>query len=483
MTREFDPQFFMRDDVPVEGPLRELVGYGEHPPKVRWKDDARVAVQIVVNVEEGSEKTFAMGDGTNDGYHEFPDVVEGQRDLAVESYYEYGSRAGIWRLFRVFDAAGIPVTHFTAAVALERNPEVAAKLARRGDEAAGHGYRWSNHFEMNRDEEREAIRRAVISIERTTGSRPVGWYCREMSVNTRELVVEEGGFLYDSDCYNDDLPYWSRVLGRPHLIVPYGLVVNDARYVTGNGFASPEHFYEMAKAHLDRLRNDGDDVSRMMSIGLHPRITGNPARADALARFIEYAQSLGDVWFARRSDIARTLRRAAARRALAGGELSPEPGRRRGARQPRHLRSRGTRARALGAARRPRAPPRDRRGLGPGEPVDLGLRRSRRAEPVGLGGRRASDARCRRPVVRLDRWPGIAPLHLVLCDIAEVDGSDWDACGRTFLRRALERLQRHAGVRVHASFEHEFVLESPGRRRARLLARGAAARRAVRRRR
>jgi peptidoglycan/xylan/chitin deacetylase (PgdA/CDA1 family) len=260
-----------------------------------------------VNVEEGSEKTFAMGDGTNDGYHEFPDVVEGQRDLAVESYYEYGSRAGIWRLFRVFDAAGIPVTHFTAAVALERNPEVAAKLARRGDEAAGHGYRWSNHFEMNRDEEREAIRRAVISIERTTGSRPVGWYCREMSVSTRELVVEEGGFLYDSDCYNDDLPYWSRVLGRPHLIVPYGLVVNDARYVTGNGFASPEHFYEMAKAHLDRLRNDGDDVSRMMSIGLHPRITGNPARADALARFIEYAQSLGDVWFARRSDIARTF--------------------------------------------------------------------------------------------------------------------------------------------------------------------------------
>jgi peptidoglycan/xylan/chitin deacetylase (PgdA/CDA1 family) len=160
---------------------------------------------------------------------------------------------------------------------------------------------------MNRDEEREAIRRAVLSIERTTGSRPIGWYCREMSVSTRELVVEEGGFLYDSDCYNDDLPYWSRVLGRPHLIVPYGLVVNDARYVTGNGFASPEHFYEMARAHLDRLRNDGDDVSRMMSIGLHPRITGNPARADALARFIEYAQSLGDVWFARRSDIARTF--------------------------------------------------------------------------------------------------------------------------------------------------------------------------------
>jgi peptidoglycan/xylan/chitin deacetylase (PgdA/CDA1 family) len=307
MPREFDPQFFMREDVPVDGPLRELVGYGEHPPQVRWEGGAKVAVQIVVNVEEGSEKTYAMGDGTNDGYTEFPDVVEGQRDLAVESYYEYGSRAGIWRLFRVFGAAGIPVTHFGAAVALERNPEVARKIVARGDEVAGHGYRWSNHFEMNRDEEREAIRRAIVSIERSVGQRPLGWYCREMSVNTRELVVEEGGFLYDSDSYNDDLPYWTRILDRPHLVVPYGLVVNDARYVTGNGFASPEHFYEMAKAHLDRLRDDGDDVSRMMSIGLHPRITGNPARADALARFIEYGQSLGDVWFARRSDIARTF--------------------------------------------------------------------------------------------------------------------------------------------------------------------------------
>ncbi len=199
------------------------------------------------------------------------------------------------------------MTWFAAAVALERNPAAAEKLARRGDEAAGHGYRWSNHFEMTRDEEREAIRRAVESITRTTGSRPVGWYCREMGVNTRELVVEEGGFVYDSDCYNDDLPYWTRVLGRAHLVVPYGLVVNDARYVVAQGFASPEHFYEMAKANLDRLRNDGDDTPRMMSVGLHPRITGNPGRADALARFIDYAQSLGDVWFARRIDIANTF--------------------------------------------------------------------------------------------------------------------------------------------------------------------------------
>jgi peptidoglycan/xylan/chitin deacetylase (PgdA/CDA1 family) len=221
--------------------------------------------------------------------------------------YEYGSRAGIWRLFRVFDHSGIPVTFFAAAVALERNPDVAAKLARRGDEAAGHGYRWSNHYEMTKDEEREAIKRAIESIERTTGNRPDGWYCREMSVNTRDLVVEEGGFLYDSDTYNEDLPYWTRVADRNHLVVPYSLVVNDARYILGTGYGSPEQFFETAKATLDRLRNDGDDVGRMMSIGLHPRISGNPARADALARFIAYAQQFDDVAFMRRVDIATTF--------------------------------------------------------------------------------------------------------------------------------------------------------------------------------
>jgi peptidoglycan/xylan/chitin deacetylase (PgdA/CDA1 family) len=303
----FDSPFFHDRDLPVDGPPRELVGYGEHPPQIRWEGDAKVAVQIVINYEEGSEKTFAMGDGVNDILYELPFAIEGQRDLAVESMYEYGTRAGIWRLLRVMDAAGVPITWFAAAVALERNPAVAEKLARRGDDVAGHGYRWSNHFEMTRDEEREAIRRAIESIERTTGTRPLGWYCREMSVNTRELVVEEGGFIYDSDCYSDDLPYWTRIVGRPHLVVPYGLVVNDARYVVGQGFGTPDHFFAMAKANLDRLRNDGDDVNRMMSIGLHSRISGNPGRADGLARFIEYAQSLGDVWFARRIDIANTF--------------------------------------------------------------------------------------------------------------------------------------------------------------------------------
>lgn len=300
-----DPQFFRQTDVDgIPGPARDLVGYGEHPPKIRWNNGAKVAIQVVVNYEEGSEKTFAMGDGVNDGMYELPFAVDDQRDLAVESMYEYGSRAGIWRLFRVFDTADIPVTFFAAAVALERNPEVAAKLARRRDEAAGHGYRWSNHYEMTRDEEREAISLAIASIETTTGTRPTGWYCREMSVNTRELLAEEGGFVYDSDTYNEDIPYWTSVRGKSHVVVPYSLVVNDARYIMGTGFGSPEQFFETAKATLDRLRNDGDDVGRMMSIGLHPRISGNPARADALARFIDYAQQFDDVAFMRRIDIA-----------------------------------------------------------------------------------------------------------------------------------------------------------------------------------
>ena len=304
---EMNPQFFVRDDKPVAGPARELVGYGEHPPRVEWPGGARVAVQIVVNYEEGSEKSFPMGDEVNDGLHEIPFNLEGTRDLCVESVYEYGARAGIWRLFRIFDDAEIPVTFFAAAVALERNHDVAAKLARRGDEAAGHGFRWSNHFEMTRAEEREAIRLAIESIARTTGARPVGWYCREMSVNTRELLVEEGGFLYDSECYNDDLPYWTEVIGSSHLVVPYSLVVNDARYVLAQGYGSPEHFYEYAKATIDRLRADGDEVPRMMSIGLHPRFSGQPARADALARLIEYAQGTGDVWFGRRDQIAHVF--------------------------------------------------------------------------------------------------------------------------------------------------------------------------------
>jgi len=300
--------FFRNRDVEhFDGPPRELVGYGEHPPIVRWANQAKVAINVVVNEEEGSEKTYAMGDGINDGMYELPFEQNISRDLAKESMYEYGSRAGIWRLFRVFDQAGIPATIFGAAVALERNPAVGRKIASRGDDCVGHGYRWSNHYEMSRDEERQAIRLAIESIRQTVGERPLGWYCREMSVNTRSLLVEEGGFEYDSDNYSDDLPYWTKVDGKDHLVVPYTLVTNDCRYIMGTGFGSPDDFFAYGKAALDRLRQDGDDCGRMMTIGVHPRISGHPARADGLARLIEYAQRFDDVVFMRRLDIARAF--------------------------------------------------------------------------------------------------------------------------------------------------------------------------------
>jgi peptidoglycan/xylan/chitin deacetylase (PgdA/CDA1 family) len=318
-------QLFVTSDRSSVRPARDFVGYGEHPPVIRWEGEAKVAVQIVVNYEEGSEKSFPMGDEENDFLGELPIVTVGKRDMSLEGEYEYGSRAGMWRLFRIFDAAGVPVTFFATAVALERNPAVAEKLAARGDEPAGHGYRWTSALDMTRDEEREAIRRAVESIERTTGTRPRGWFSRKMGPNSRELVVEEGGFEYDAETFNDDLPHWVIVHDKPHLVVPYTTVLNDVRFVLAQGYASPEHFLEYACAGLNRLRDDGDDVARMMSIGLHPRIMGNPARADALARFIEYAQTFDDVWIARRIDIARSFREQyPAERALAGSADAAE---------------------------------------------------------------------------------------------------------------------------------------------------------------
>lgn len=297
--------WFRNNDIPgVSGPDREIRGYGPNPPRVRWDKGAKVAINIVINYEEGSEKTFAMGDGMNDGMYELPFDVDDQRDLAKESMYEYGSRAGIWRMFRTFDRYDVPVTVFGAAVALERNPEVAHKMNERGDDIVGHGYRWIDHYEYSREEEKALIALAMESFQRTLGRQPEGWYCREMSVNTRELLVEDGRFLFDSDYYGDDLPYWTFVNGKAHLIVPYSLVVNDCRYIMGTGYAAPSDFVEVATRTLDQLLDDGDDCGRMMSIGLHPRITGNPARIHGLAEFIRYAQSKPDVVFMTRTAIA-----------------------------------------------------------------------------------------------------------------------------------------------------------------------------------
>ncbi|MDO4761182.1 MAG: polysaccharide deacetylase family protein [Corynebacterium sp.] len=302
--------WYRNADIPgVPGPERDLVGYGETLPKVVWNEDgAKVAVNIVVNYEEGSELTFAMGDGCNDGMYELPFDVEGQRDLAKESMYEYGSRAGIWRMFRTFDRLDVPATIFGAAVALERNPEVVERMKSRGDDLVGHGYRWIDHYHYSREEEKELIALALESFKEM-GLKTSGWYCREMSTNTRELLVENGNFLFDSDYYGDDLPFWTCVNGKDHLVVPYSLVTNDCRYIMGTGFGSPSDFVDYCARALDQLLLDveHDGCGRMLSIGIHPRITGHPARIHALAEFISYAKAQEGVVFMRRTDIATTF--------------------------------------------------------------------------------------------------------------------------------------------------------------------------------
>ena len=288
------PPVFRESDGP--GPRRDVVGYGRHVPKVTWPEGARVAVSIVLNWEEGSEYSKIAGDGRNEGLAEIPYVMEPEyRDLAAESVYEYGGRAGVWRLQRLFDEFRVPVTFFGAAMAFERNPEVAAYLREAGHEPCCHGWRWEEVWTLSRDEEREHMLEAIRSIERTCGTRPLGWYCRYgPSVNTRELLVEEGGFVYDSDAYNDDLPYYTEVGGRRHLIVPYSFTYNDGRYVLPQGFSDPSSFFDQCRRGLDYLWDEGATHPRMMSIGLHSRWAGQAGRTSGLRDFIEYAKEKGD---------------------------------------------------------------------------------------------------------------------------------------------------------------------------------------------
>jgi peptidoglycan/xylan/chitin deacetylase (PgdA/CDA1 family) len=295
-------------DQDIPGPRRDFVGHGRRPPQVRWPNDAKVAVNLVVNYEEGSEYSKPAGDGRNEGLAEIPYVMDPQyRDLCAESVYEYGSRAGIWRIMRLFDEFDVKVTFFACAVALERNPGVGEWIQEAGHEPCSHGWRWSEHWLFDRDEERRRMQAAIESIERTCGERPLGWYCRYgPSVATRELVVEEGGFLYDADAYNDDLPYFTEVNGTRHLVVPYTLAYNDVHFVLPQGHGSPGDFFETCRRGLDEYRREGEaGYPKMMSVGLHPRWIGQAARTSALRDFIEYALGTGDVWFARRVDIAR----------------------------------------------------------------------------------------------------------------------------------------------------------------------------------
>ncbi|MEO9135022.1 MAG: allantoinase PuuE [Casimicrobiaceae bacterium] len=288
---------------------RDFVGYGGKPPDPRWPNGARLAVQIVMNYEEGSEYAIGEGDPNSELYlTEVPGATlgPGQRDLIVESVYEYGSRAGFWRLMRMFGERNIPITVFGAALALERNPAAAAAIRTAGYEVCSHGWRWVSFAAMAEDEEREQMRRAIASLERTTGTRPLGWYCRYApSVNTRRLVVEEGGFLYDSDAYNDDLPYWTQVEGKPHLVIPYTLDANDMKFSVAPGFTSGDGFFSYLKDSFDVLYREGKTAPKMMSVGLHTRLAGRPGRAAALERFLDYLVAHEDVWICRRVDIAR----------------------------------------------------------------------------------------------------------------------------------------------------------------------------------
>jgi peptidoglycan/xylan/chitin deacetylase (PgdA/CDA1 family) len=296
------------EEADVPGPKRDLVGYGSTPPVVKWPNGAKIAVNVVVNAEEGSENSFASGDRRNEGLGEIPYGMSGEyRDLCVESIYEYGSRAGVWRLLRLFEEYRIPSTFFAAAVALERNPEVAEWIARGEHEVCSHGWRWEEPWLLSRDEEREHIQAAIASFERTVGTRPVGWYCRYgPSVHTRELLVEEGGFVYDSDSYADDLPYYVSVGDTRHLVVPYTMVYNDVKYAMPPGMASPTDFFDICRRGLDELLREGRaGQPKMMSIGLHPRWAGQAGRASALREFIEHALGESDVWFATREQIAR----------------------------------------------------------------------------------------------------------------------------------------------------------------------------------
>jgi putative urate catabolism protein len=285
------------------------VGYGATPPDPGWPGGARLALQIVVNYEEGSEYTILDGDGrTEVGLAEAPGgrTAKGVRDLAMESMYEYGSRVGFWRLFRLFTERRVPITVFACAIALERNAAVARAIADAGVDVCCHGWRWIGHFQLSEAEEREHIRRAVDSLTRTTGSRPLGWYCRYgPSAHTRRLLVEEGGFVYDSDAYNDELPYWVTVGDRPHLVVPYTLDANDGKFCTPAGIGTGDEFFTYLRETFDVLYREGARGPRMMSVGLHCRLAGRPARADGLARFLDHAQQHEGVWICRRIDIAR----------------------------------------------------------------------------------------------------------------------------------------------------------------------------------
>ena len=286
---------------------RDMIGYGKSPPHPRWPGNARIALQIVLNYEEGSESSVLHGDRASETF--LSEIINApafaMRHMSMESLFEYGSRAGFWRVMRELKQRAIPVTVFGVAMALERNPEAVAAMIEDGHEIACHGWRWISYQEVDEATEREHMQRAVATIERLTGARPLGWYTGRDSPNTRRLVVEHGGFLYDADSYADDLPYWVEVAGKSHLVVPYMLDANDMRFAAPQGFNSGDQFFTYLRDTFDALYAEGATAPKMMSVGLHCRIIGRPGRIVALQRFLDHVARHKQVWICRRVDIAR----------------------------------------------------------------------------------------------------------------------------------------------------------------------------------
>lgn len=287
---------------------RDMIGYGPNAPDACWPGGARVAVQFVMNYEEGGENAVLHGDPASEIF--LSEIVGalpfvGARHMSMESIYEYGSRVGVWRILDAFRERGLPLTVFAVAMALQRNPKVAEVALKDGHEFCSHGLRWINYHGVPEDVERAHMAHAIEIQTEICGERPLGWYTGRTSENTRRLVAEEGGFLYDADDYSDDLPFWSRMVEKPHLVVPYTLDANDMRFCTPQGFNTGEDFFRYLRDSFDALYAEGEKTPRMMSVGLHCRIVGRPGRIGALTRFLDHVLAHDKVWVARRVDIAR----------------------------------------------------------------------------------------------------------------------------------------------------------------------------------
>jgi len=291
---------------------RDLIGYGRQPPHADWPAGARIAVQFVLNYEEGGESNILHGDSESERF--LSEIIGASgyaaRHMSMESIYEYGSRVGVWRLLNEFEQRGLPLTIFGVAMALQRHPELAETFVDLGHEIACHGLRWIHYQDIDESTERDHMLTALETIEQLTGVMPLGWYTGRDSPNTRRLVVENGNLLYDSDYYGDDLPFWTEVETsdgetKPHLVVPYTLDTNDMRFATPQGFNSGEQFFQYLRDSFDVLYAEGESTPKMLSIGLHCRLAGRPGRFAALQRFLDHIQSHDRVWICRRIDIAR----------------------------------------------------------------------------------------------------------------------------------------------------------------------------------